>query len=289
VFLPFEQVGDRAHRSEGTGLGLAIAHNLVSLMGGELRVESQLGKGSRFWFEIEVPVSTEAIALTTPADSQSITGYEGERRTILVIDDRWDNRAVIVNLLKPLGFELLEAVDGQEGLEMAIAHHPDVIISDLVMPVMDGFELIRHLRSCPEFDQTIILASSASVLEPNRQRSQAAGYQAFLAKPIQSEELLDLLQTHLQLVWICDNEQKNWVANNVAISDEETTMPSAEELVNLYEAAQIGHIERITQEANRLANLDPSYKAFSIKVLNLAEQFDDEAVVHLIEARMEKQ
>lgn len=286
IFLPFEQVGDRTQHSEGTGLGLAITQKLVNLMGGELRVESTPGIGSTFWFGVTLP---EAITALSPSPSQPlpwITGYEGTQRTILVIDDRPDNRSVIVNLLKPIGFEIVEANDGQEGLEKAVAHQPDLIIADLVMPVMNGFEMVQHLRSQAAFLNTAIIASSASVLEFDRQKSRQVGFNDFLAKPIQVEELLEKVQHHLNLVWICNNEEGNAVA---AQSDEPGTivMPPREELFALYEAAQIGHIERITQEAIRLQAQDIEYARFATRVLQLAAQFDDEAVIRLVEPHLQ--
>ncbi|NJR64513.1 MAG: response regulator [Leptolyngbyaceae cyanobacterium CRU_2_3] len=204
--MPFEQVGDRGQRAEGTGLGLSITRKLVEQMGGELWVESTLGVGSRFGFELELASAVDEI-VPSPLLISSIQGYAGKRRKVLVVDDRPDNRAVIVDLLEPLGFQLIEAIDGQIGLELALQHQPDAIIVDLVMPVMDGFELIRQLRQLPEFQETVIIASSASVLEFNRQSSQDEGFDDFLPKPVHAEELFKNLQQYLSLVWICDNRK----------------------------------------------------------------------------------
>jgi CheY-like chemotaxis protein len=131
------------------------------MMGGELHVESQLGKGSRFWFDLVFPEALEWSDLTPPV----IVGYQGPRRKILVIDDHKENRYVLAEILKPLGFEICEAGDGLEELEKVHEFKPDLIITDLVMPVMDGFEFIRKIRKLPEFQPLPILAESASVLE----------------------------------------------------------------------------------------------------------------------------
>lgn len=286
IFLPFEQVGDRSQRSQGTGLGLTITQKLVALMGGNLQVSSQLGVGSTFGFEIDIPEATAIADVSSTQLSAAITGYEGVRRRVLVIDDCDDNRSVIVNLLMPIGFYLIEAINGQEGLEKALQFQPDLIIADLVMPVMDGFEMIRQLRQLVAFQTTPILASSASVLEFDRQRSQQAGYDDFLAKPIQVEELFESLQKYLKLAWICNNETS--VEINQSLDDsEELVIPSGETLTMLYEAALIGHIERITQQATCLKEQHSIYARFATKVLQLAEQFDDEAVLQLIEPYLE--
>ena len=136
IFLPFEQVGDSVHKVQGTGLGLTISHQIVTLMGGDLQVESASGKGSKFWFDLDLPEATHGFEFEQSKLAQIVIGYQGENRSILIVDDRWENRSVIVNMLKPVGFEVFEAGNGQEGLEKADAYHPDVIITDLIMPVM---------------------------------------------------------------------------------------------------------------------------------------------------------
>jgi signal transduction histidine kinase len=288
IFLPFEQVGDRAQQIEGTGLGLTITQRLVELMGGKLQVESTPQQGSRFWFELKLTSASGAIA--PDSLSQHIIGYEGKRRSILVIDDRPDNRAVVIGLLEPLGFQLLEAEDGETGLAQAIEQLPDLLIVDLVMPGIDGFELIRRLRQHPQLTQTPTLASSASVYEFDRQTSRESGFNDFLPKPVQVDFLLKLLQSSLNLVWICDNEEKNSavIADRSPADTAEFSstpaivMPPAAELQTLYEAAQIGHIERVTQEAIRLRQLDSRYAPFAAVVIQLAGQFEDAAIGQLI-------
>ena len=207
IFLPFEQVGSRDRMAEGTGLGLAISQNIVSMMGGTLKVESHLGEGSRFNLEITVP-QTQAPEPSllptepTPDHAKSVVqGFKGRRRRILVVDDHPDNRAVLVNLLEPLGFDLAEAANGKAGLLRAELFEPDVIITDLVMPGMDGLELIRQLRQIPTLSQVAIIAASASVSQGSQEDSLKAGAQAFVPKPIQVKSLLNLLQQHLELTW----------------------------------------------------------------------------------------
>lgn len=108
----------------------------------------------------------------------------------------------MVNLLQPIGFDISEANNGQEGLEKALSLTPDLIISDLVMPVMDGFEMMRQLRKLPQLQNIILVTSSASVFEIDRHKSIDAGADEFLPKPVQAEVLLEMLRVHLQLQWI---------------------------------------------------------------------------------------
>ncbi|MDX2243153.1 MAG: PAS domain S-box protein [Leptolyngbyaceae cyanobacterium bins.302] len=205
IFLPFQQVGDRQRMNEGTGLGLAISRRLVSLMGGELQVRSTPGQGSTFWFELELK-AVEHWQKPALTKTPEIIGYQGDRRRILVVDERAENRAVLLGFLVPLGFEVAEARNGAEALTQAAQFHPDIIFMDLVMPVMDGFEATRQLRRSPEFQNTIIIAASASAFEQDQQTSLNVGCDAFLSKPIRYTHLLATLKTHLGLEWEYDDD-----------------------------------------------------------------------------------
>jgi signal transduction histidine kinase len=201
IFQPFEQVGEISRQVEGTGLGLSISRTLITMMGSEIKVKSNLGEGSLFWFTLDFPIVSDWVEPAASAD-RTITGYEGVPRTILLVDDRWENRAVVLDLLHPLGFKIIEAQEGQDGLSQAKEHQPDLIITDLAMPVMDGLEMTRSLREWDEFKNTPIIASSAFVFNYDRQQSHSAGCDDFLPKPVQATELFDLLQRYLNLIWI---------------------------------------------------------------------------------------
>jgi len=283
IFLPFEQVGDSARKAEGTGLGLAISRQIVQMMGGEIQVESVYGRGSQFWFDLDLPKVTNCVPSTfTHLDKNNshIIRYKGTQKTILVVDDIWDNRAVIVNLLQPIGFQVIEAINGQDGISKAQAYQPDLIITDLGMPIMDGSQMTQVLRSQPEFAQTVIIASSASVFKLNRQQSINAGCNDFLPKPVQADELFKILQVYLNLDWIYENA--NFDSKPSEFTAEEIIFPPANELVNLYQAAKSGYVIGIQEEANRILSLDAKYKNFTQKILTLLEEFEDEAIVEMI-------
>ncbi|NEQ89126.1 MAG: response regulator, partial [Moorea sp. SIO2I5] len=204
IFLPFEQVGNVEHREQGTGLGLAISQKIINLMGSAINVESTYGQGSIFSIDLELPITT-AVSQSKQASTKTIIGCQGKARKILVVDDKWENRSVIVNVLQPLGFELWEASNGVEGLEKATEFNPDLIITDLVMPVMDGLEMMRRLRSSYQLKDLLIIASSASVYELDKQQSWNAGCDDFIPKPVDIAELLEKLKQHLQLEWVYED------------------------------------------------------------------------------------
>ncbi|AUI70423.1 PAS domain-containing hybrid sensor histidine kinase/response regulator [Beggiatoa leptomitoformis] len=200
IFLPFQQGGDQRYRADGMGLGLSITHQLIELMGGKIHVRSTLGKGSLFWFSIPLKNATY-LQSSTIVSPQIITGYQGNSLSILVVDDYWENRAVLQGLLKPLGFIIIEASNGLECIEKADKLRPDLILIDLVMPTMDGFEAVRRMRKIDALKQTPIIAISASIFELPLEASIEAGCNSFLPKPIQVEDLLDKLRVFLNIQW----------------------------------------------------------------------------------------
>jgi signal transduction histidine kinase len=281
IFLPFEQVGEISQFATGSGLGLSISHKLVSMMGSSLQVESCLGVGSKFWFEIELPISVKAQTIPPLVQSKPIvTGYEGKRRKILVVDDCQEERFIIALLLQPLGFELIEASSGKEALEKAIFHQPDLILTDLKMSGIDGVDLCRQLRSLPAFQDTAILIISGGILELENQENEPIGYTDFIGKPFQLEELLEKIEKSLGLSWIFSTG--NSLLNPDSRESEDLVMPPGEELVSLHAAAQIGNFEEVIRQANRLQGLNCKYARFANTVLQFAEQYDDDAIAGLI-------
>jgi signal transduction histidine kinase/CheY-like chemotaxis protein len=202
LFQPFEQVSDAGRREGGTGLGLAISRHLVRLMGGDIEVHSRAGEGSVFSFEIDVPASrihTQALL-----HSRAPIGYRGERRKILLVDDVMQNRAILLEELSLLGFQVAEAANGMEALEVAARYQPDLIVMDLTMPVMDGLEATRRLRAIPRNAKLPIIAMSANVTAETEARSRHAGANEFVGKPDQESVLLNVIAGLLHLDWIYD-------------------------------------------------------------------------------------
>ncbi|NEQ42081.1 MAG: response regulator [Leptolyngbya sp. SIOISBB] len=215
IFLPFEQVGSRSQQSEGTGLGLTISHQILEKMGSDLEVQSQVDVGSIFWFDLDLLLSLEWSDAAKMTDAGKITGYEGDRKTLLVADDKWENRSVLKSLLEPLGFTLIEAEDGQDAWEKAAAQPPHLFILDLDMPVLDGLALLERLRQSSQFQHAPIVVSSASVFDADQLRCIEAGADSFLPKPVDAAQLFDQLEKFLSLTWLIDQDNSS------------TLMPSA--------------------------------------------------------------
>jgi CheY-like chemotaxis protein len=263
-------------------VGLTIANNLIELMGGHLQIESTLGHGSHFGFELHLPEIPHWID-PHEATRKVIIGYQGSPRQLLVVDDHWENRAIIRDLLKPLGFEIAEAQNGQEGFEKICECRPDLVITDLVMPVMDGFELIRQLRHSSEFQELPILVFSASVLEEEIPKT---GYQAFLAKPFQADQLLELLRVHLGLTW----NYGTYTAPQTPVEQtpveeklpEILVGPSPEQAAILNELALMGDIHGVVEEVVKFHQENPQLDAFAQHVNALAKRYEIDQIEELV-------
>jgi signal transduction histidine kinase/DNA-binding NarL/FixJ family response regulator len=267
IFLPFEQVGDAHKQIEGTGLGLTITQKIVALMQSEIHVASEPGRGSTFSFQLDLPLAEDWEKPLEQPSRGFIQGYHGQVRQILVIDDSWENRSMLVHLLLPIGFEVIEAANGQEGLDQAKQALPDFIITDIAMPVMDGLEFLRQLRQIPTLRDCVAIVSSANVFESDRQKSLAAGANDFLPKPVQVETLLDLLQNYLGLDWIYETVETEHLPAE-AISDH-LHLPDRATLQHLLELSLDGDLDGIIAVAETLS--EPGVLVFRRELVKLAE------------------
>jgi CheY-like chemotaxis protein len=249
-------------------------------MGADIQVESRVGQGSTFWFELEVPVVKGELA-AAPAEGV-VTGYQGPRRKVLVVDDVAKNRAVMVDMLGPLGFEMIEAGSGREGLEKAQVLQPDLILMDIVMPEMDGLETTRRLRRQPALKEVPIIAVSASASGRTQEDSVAAGMNAFLPKPIFLDALLTRIASLLTLTWTCE------VPKPSAEQEEAGPLvaPPEQEMETLHQLARIGNMQDILQRATYLSELDERYLPFANQLRVLANGYQSKAILSLIERHL---
>ena len=283
IFEAFEQVGDQKKQSEGTGLGLAISQRIVQLMGGTIQIKSELGKGSEFFFTVKFPLAADWTEQRGDlASGAQIIGYTGKRRQILVIDDRWENRAVIQNLLESLGFTIIEAENGYDGLEQLQVSQPDLVITDLAMPVMDGFEFLQHIRSSDEFNSIPVIVSSASVSQEDQRMALDHGGDEFLDKPVNANELFTSVANQLQLTWIYE------AATNSEELLTEVLIPSSLVLEQLLNSAQEADMKTLRVQLAKLAASDQAYIPFAKPILKLSQQFDAEEIEALLRKYLDK-
>jgi signal transduction histidine kinase/DNA-binding response OmpR family regulator len=290
IFLPFQQAGDRARRYSGTGLGLPICQKIVEMMGGKLHVESKLNEGSTFWFEIElteVPNHIQPILI----DSRTITGYLGDRRKILVVDDKTENRMVLNDLLTPLGFIVAEAIDGYDCLTQAQSFEPDLILLDMVMPQLDGHETTKRLRQLPMFEKTAIVMVSASAFNQDRSLSIAVGCNDFIAKPIDPDTLFYTMRSLLNLDWEYENlnsDDTDISMGNAKIDAiaQPMIVPPNLTVERLLQLARMGDIIAIQDEVILLQETDSTFSPFANQVLDYAREFQIKRIREFLELQI---
>jgi PAS domain S-box-containing protein len=281
IFQPFEQVADVERRRGGAGLGLAISEQLVRLMGGDIQVRSEAGKGSVFSFELDLPVASSAPDLM-PARRVAI-GYTGPRRKVLIVDDLAQSRMMLMDFLATLGFEVADAANGEEAIEQAQRTSPDLIVMDITMPVMDGLEATRRLRSSPKLAHIPVLIASASASPGDQSNSLAAGASAFVPKPIEEARVLQAIGEHLAVEWI----YREIAAEEDALAPRQTAavmvVPPQEEMEILHKLALAGNMRDIRARANYLKNLASRYLPFARRLDSLARSYQSEAILALVE------
>jgi signal transduction histidine kinase/DNA-binding NarL/FixJ family response regulator len=283
LFKPFSQVSDAARNAEGTGLGLALSQRLVQLMGGTITVTSDYGKGSAFSFDLDLPVSNATTFATKAAETPSrITGYVGERRKILVVDDIPSNRAILVEMLTPLGFQIVEAGDGREGLDLIPKERPDLALADIAMPIIDGVQFIQYVRQMASFRSLPILPISASVGEDEIRRCRDLGCEDFLTKPVDYARLLDCLKRNLNLEWI--ESETTPVDSTVEESTESLTPPlPAAEAAQFADLARRGDLLNLIKTAEQFVASQPVYRPFLDRLRKLSERFRVRQIRELID------
>ncbi|MEA5601645.1 CHASE2 domain-containing protein [Nostoc sp. UHCC 0252] len=285
IFLAFEQVGEAGRKSEGTGLGLAISQRIAALMGSQIQVQSHLGEGSVFWLDLIVPVPVShdwqietipTMQVAAAPTHQKITGIQGQGSApqILIVDDDANHCSMLSSLLQEIGCGTLQASDGKHALQMVTEHHPDVILLDLAMPNMDGFELMFHLQENPQTRSIPVIVSSASVFEENRQRSFQAGATAFLPKPLQIDELFNALRSLLKVEWIytqSTSQKSSYQPDQKA--DTELILPSQDILQQLYHLAMMGDIQAIEGIIKELIKQDSQLTPFANELSQFTANF----------------
>jgi len=270
IFTAFTQVKDQDDVTEGTGLGLTISQQIVDMMGGTIIVESMPNEGSTFWFDISV----QKVARSAKKEDMSIdkiAGYDGDRKSILIVDDNQNSRTFLVDILGHLDFTVYEAVNGKEAVEMVEKNSPDLILMDYQMPIMNGLEAIRQIKTKTEHTHSKIIMVSASASEHNQKESMDAGADDFLTKPVQYNYLFAALERQLKIKWSYD--KKSTDRKSEVSRAPKDNQPSTESIKQLYAIAKKYEYKKIKDLLTDIEKREPSVSDFCQKISRLVDDF----------------
>lgn len=286
IFAPFEQGEEGRRRESGVGLGLAISREIVQRMQGSLSVEAGSAGGSRFIVRLDLPVTSRALDADTAP--HSVAGYAGRVRRILAVDDQAGNTALVEQMLRPLGFDVRTAGGAEDALAQAQGWRPDLVLMDLRMPGMSGFDCARVLRQ--ELRAVPIVAASASAQDLTSAAADGTLFSACLRKPFQLRDLLDVLQTQLGLSWRHAERRARVSSVESAAAPEAPEAlvgaPPAERLREILEYARLGKWPRIEQAALDLGRQGAQHAAFVKRLLAIAQEFDEARLARFIERHL---
>ncbi len=270
---------------------IAFAKNPLSLQLREFVIDleklSELGEGSTFWFDLlvwEVDTQQNAEAFSP----KTIIGFREDKKKILVVDDCWSNRLIIISMLSPLGFQITEAIDGEEALQKIELLQPDLVIMDLAMPKIDGFEVIQRLRQSSQWQSLKIIASSARVFNRDQQKSAEVGADSFLPKPIDKVKLMEMLQKHLQLEWIYQQQTEETFPPEKPSETQALVLPPIEVIKELYNLARAGLVSDILDQINHLEKTNSNLVPFGNKIRQWAKAFQVKEIQTYLESLLNK-
>jgi CheY-like chemotaxis protein len=279
IFEAFTQTESGA-AAGGTGLGLTISRHLLSIMGGDLKVDSVVGEGSRFHFTLPLIPATGDDSIGSDESQSSLFARlaPGQQVTALVVDDNTVSRRILGSLLESAGLQVITATGGLEGIALARDHHPDVIFMDVKMADLDGFSATRRLAADESTRSIPVIAVTASALGDTRKAAREAGCVAYLPKPVRADALFKTLSTSVGLKFVWDGPEDS---SSEAVTPVARHAPLASKL---REAVGIGAITDLQALADTLTSGDDADAALGRRISALAAGFDFDGVRELADS-----
>ena len=280
VFEPFEQTASGLRAQTGTGLGVPISRTIARMMGGELTVQSAVGKGTTFELEVRMELAAASEVSGSSAHRERVIGLVPRQRTVrvLVVDDEPDNRLVLAELLQGVGIEVVQAEHGAEAVRCCAEQAFDLVFMDLKMPVLDGVEATRRIRNSQRGAQLPIVMLSASVLEEERATALRTDANAFIAKPFSEAEIWHALEHHARVELLRESPRAS-LEPGVKLTREQVAALGPETVRALREALETGYLDRVP---GVLAGAGPQHAAVAASVSKLAADFEIETLIALL-------
>jgi signal transduction histidine kinase/DNA-binding response OmpR family regulator len=282
LFQAFTQTETGRQSQEGTGLGLPISKKFIELMGGEITVSSEVGQGTIFRFHIQAQLS-EVSKIQAQKFTRRVIGLEPNQQKyrILIVDDRFENRQLLLKLLKPIGFQVQEATNGQEAIKMWQSWQPHLIWMDMRMPVINGYEATQQIKSHLNGQATVIIALTASTLEEEKAVVLSAGCDDFVRKPFREEVIFEKMAQFLGVSYVyehLDYENNSELVNIEKLTAEALAIMSDEWLNELSEAAALINEELITQ---LLTQIPQENQTLATAIQQQVNNFDFDRLMNL--------
>jgi signal transduction histidine kinase/CheY-like chemotaxis protein len=285
LFEAFTQTEIGRQSQQGTGLGLPISKKFVELMGGTITVNSQLNRGSIFTFDIKALIS-EASKIAPQKPTRRVIGLEPNQQEyrILVVDDRWENRQLLLKLLEPIGFQVKEAVNGQEAIEVWESWQPHLIWMDMRMPVMNGYEATMHIKSHLKGQATVIIALTASTLEEEKAVVLSAGCDDFVRKPFAEAEIFEKMTDRIGVRYTYADPNLDSTTESEKtelLTAEALAKMSGEWLIQLSESAALINNQQI---AELLSQIPEEHQTLATAIQQQIDEFNFDRIMNLAQA-----
>jgi CheY-like chemotaxis protein len=275
IFQPFERARSTRARATGTGLGLTITRLLTETLGGEITVRSEVRKGSTF--RVKMLLSEVARPRGVPARNDRLRGYVGPRRTILIADDDPTQRRLLGELLEPLGFAVIAAADGATCLALAEQHRPNLILLDVSMPDVSGFEVARRLRQTLRERPAIVMVSALAPDKTHEVEPERA-HDDYLMKPVDLTQVLEKIHALLNVEWLYDT------ADPTRPPGPPLSVPAPHDIDELIRLGQIGYIRAIRDKLGEIAARAPAHQEFVAQLQAVVSGCDLPRYLAMLEA-----
>ncbi|HGZ71173.1 MAG TPA: response regulator, partial [Nitratifractor sp.] len=259
IFKAFEQIKSSSDFRQGTGLGLTISQKLVTLMGGKMSVESELGEGTHFRLQLYAAAAKNGTNILINSENENYVlcdEFNGKLK-ILIVDDIRENRSLLVQIVETFGFITLEADNGESALALLQEQSVDLILMDIQMPKMNGYEATRKIKADAALRATPVVLVSAHVFEDERAKALECGAESFIEKPVKEDLLVKELETLLEVKFI---SQKPTV--EIETTDKESVI-SQEDREKIIVAANALDANTIEEILNNYRKSDPQ----SVKII----------------------
>ncbi len=280
IFDPFRQ-SDAGKTIGGTGLGLAISKQMLELMGGSIEVKSTEGQGTLFKFFFPITEVDPKEVSTDHQINRDVIGLSPDSGIIkiLVVDDRKENRDLLEDMLKPVGFKVEMAEDGKEGVQKFFAYTPDCVLMDLRMPVLDGYEATTQIKKDEKGSKVPIIAVTASAFDDDEKAVLRSGFDGYLRKPFRRHELFAKLQDLLDVEYIFSAEAADSDEKSFILTREHMENLAPEIITKMTSAVDEGDMEEFREI---VITIEAEHPRIANALMELAGKFDYQALMNLL-------